>query len=281
MYQNHTRIFVCLAPVARHALGWNPVQISYVSACYSIGLFCANFLVLHLSMKGVSDFSMLVAGNLGFVIFGSAVYFVWTEGAATWAFVLPAVLEVFSYPWIGPANRSKYTAAVHDQSELAGSHGIMQAFLTQAMAIASFLAPTIVSTFVLRSPEDIEAGSDKHELTIGALFGPFCSAMCVVGLFYQKYCARKGKQNEIDEDPSSLSETSPLVGPNKRRTSLVECTDTMSRESEVNRRLSAEIMGIVDPFDNKEEMTLREKILKDMEEWEQINKEAVSTMALE
>mmetsp|Transcript_4353 Transcript_4353/g.4898 ORF Transcript_4353/g.4898 Transcript_4353/m.4898 type:complete len:531 (-) Transcript_4353:117-1709(-) len=270
---NFSTVIVGLPPVARHALGWNPVQISYMSSGYSVALLVSNFMILYLSTKGVSDYKMLVVGHLGFAVFGSAVYFMWAEQVTAWGFALPVFLEILSYPWIGPANRSKYTLAVHERAELAGSHGVMQGFLTQAMTIAGFIGPTLISTFVLRDPAEIEASSDKHELSKYALVGPFLSGLVIVALCYEKFISKKDP-NEIEEASSSPSETNNLLSPlnNKaRRSSILEISDTFSRASEVNRRLSAEIGGLSNPFDNKGETTLREKLLKDKDEWKAIH----------
>ena len=262
--------------MARHALDWNPVQISYMSSGYSIALFVSTFMVLYLSTKGVSDFQMLVVGHLGFAMFGSAVYFMWTEQVTAWGFALPVFLELLSYPWIGPANRSKYTQAVHERAELAGSHGIIQGFLTQAATIAGFVGPTLISTFVLRDPAEIDASSDKHELTKYALVGPCLSGLVIVALCYEKFISKKDP-NEIEDASSSPSETNNLLSPlnNKaRRSSILEISDTFSRASEVSQRLSAEIGGLSNPFDNKGETTLREKLLKDKDEWKAIQEDA-------
>ena len=47
-------IFTGVPPVAVHALNWNPIQISYVMAGYSVAMFLGNLLVVKLSMMGVS-----------------------------------------------------------------------------------------------------------------------------------------------------------------------------------------------------------------------------------
>mmetsp|Transcript_9798 Transcript_9798/g.10551 ORF Transcript_9798/g.10551 Transcript_9798/m.10551 type:complete len:294 (+) Transcript_9798:3-884(+) len=277
---NFQTILVGLPPVAIHALHWNSVQISYVSVGYSIALFVGNLIVVHLSMKGISDFNMLVIGEVGFFVFGTALYFLWTDQVTQWGFILPAIALAFSYPWIGPANRSSYTRAINRQTALQGSHGIMQAFLSQSMMIAGIIAPTFIASFVIRDPKEIDESSDSHELSIVALLGPFCSLLCVVGLFYQRSTVEKEEEEEGKSSSSSPpSETSNLLpadanrdndGRPVPRASLIEISDTFSRASEVSRRVSVEALGICNPFDTKSEYEMRKSLLKDKAEWEQI-----------
>jgi len=280
VWVNFQTIFTGVPPVAVHALNWNPIQISYVMAGYSVAMFLGNLLVVKLSMMGVSDFTMLLIGEIGFTLCGIFIYVLWTDQVTTWGFILPAVLILFSYPWIGPANRSSYTQAIHKRKALAGAHGIMQAFLSQAMQIAGIIAPTFIASCVIRDPATIDASANKHELSTAALFGPFCSLLCIVGLFYRRSVENKDEVSKRVPAPSSETTTLLLtrhndaddgtrtkVGP---RASMIEISDTFSRASEVHRRLSTEVMGICNPFDTKTEAELRTSLLNDKVEWDTI-----------
>merc|ERR1711935_1035121 len=91
------------------------------------------------------------------------------------------------YPFIGPACCSRYAEAIHNKNELQGSHGIMMSLLSQASAIAGFIAPLMIASFVLREPADVAASSDKHLLTTGALYVPVAASLVVVGLLYNHF----------------------------------------------------------------------------------------------
>ena len=222
------------------------------------------------------DFTMLLIGEIGFTLCGIFIYVLWTDEVTTWGFILPAVLILFSYPWIGPANRSSYTQAIHKRKALAGAHGIMQAFLSQAMQIAGILAPTFIASCVIRDPATIDASANKHELSTAALIGPFCSLLCIVGLFYRRSVEHKDEDEVSKLVPAPSSETTTLLyedGTKKKvgpRASMMEISDTFSRASEVRRRLSTEVMGICNPFDTKTEAELRTSLLNDKVEWDTI-----------
>lgn len=104
---------VAIPPVAATAYGWSTVRISNVLAAQAIVIFLAMNGAMALSMTGVSDRAMIAGGNFFFVVGGSMTYFWWKVDAATWQFVLPVMLISLAYPFMGPANRSRFTKAVH------------------------------------------------------------------------------------------------------------------------------------------------------------------------
>ena len=181
-------------------------------------------------------------------------------------------LVYFSYPFIGPANRSRYTQAVHSNKELEGSHGIMMSLINQAGAAAGLVAPTLVASFVLRTQEDIDASPDKHQLTPGGLYVPIFCAVIITGVIYQHFTEIRTK-NEPVGDTGADSESTKLLSPRENRTpraSVVEISETFSRASEVNRRMSVDCMGISNPVETKYEQELATKLLEDKKIWEEL-----------
>lgn len=251
-------------------MGWNSVSISEVTAYGSLIMASGMVISMVVSMRDVSDFSMIIFGFANFFVGGWCIYAWWKEGVGFWQFTLPIYFLYFAYPFIGPANRSKYTRAIHDNKELEGSHGIMMSLVNQAAALAGFVAPTLVASLILRNPEDIEASSDKHQMTPGALYVPIFSALVIVGLTYQDFFRVKRRKST-----ESVSETTSLIPSTDRksaRASIVQISDTFSRSSEVNRRMSVECMEIPNPVDTKYEQELTAKLMKDKEDWEEIEK---------
>jgi hypothetical protein len=112
-FPNKNSYQVAIPPVASNAYGWSTVDISNLLAAQAIVLFLAMNGAMALSMTGVPDSAMIAGGNLFFVVGGVMTYFWWKVDAAPWQFVLPVMLISLAYPFMGPANRSRYTKAVH------------------------------------------------------------------------------------------------------------------------------------------------------------------------
>ena len=128
--------------------------------------------------------------------------------------------------------------------------------------------PGFVAAFVVRSPEEVDAGGDHRELTPLALYAP---GLCLLGLLGQlySYC----KENKLSDGDMMSSMGIPGEGTrllskkreSRRRSSIVEMSQAMCPKTEVNRRSSVQIMG-VPCFDTHEERVTRQSQLADLEE---------------
>jgi len=199
-------------------------------------------------------------------------YAVWVVGVAYWEFILPVFVLSAGYPFIGPANRSRFTQAIHARKELEGCQGVMLSIINQAFAFASFVAPTAIASFVIRSPESMATtgSTDDHYLTIGALCIPGLCFLALIGICYSSYFLVP-----LDtRDDGVVSESSALMGAKTttRRASLVEINDRFSVYSEAQRRLSVEVMGVPNPFETKYEKELNQQLLNDKKEWEELER---------
>ena len=279
---NFSVFITAFSPVAKHALQWNAVQISQVSAVGSAITFCGMLIAIGLSMKDTPDRLMISFGFASFAVGGSFMYYNWTENTTYWKFAAPAYVLFFSYPFIGPSCRSMYSKGIHSHPELNGSVGLMMGLMNQAVAVGGMVAPTLVAVFVLRSPDEVDADpNSKNELNIGALYVPVLSAAVVAGLTFQYYYFElPSKREEDDSTAASASESTKLLGGTKKksshipRASILEISDAFSRSSEVSRRLSSfEIAGIApNPFDTKDEKEYYNKLWKDRLEILKLNK---------
>lgn len=269
-------MFTALSPVARN-IGWNPVQISEVTAYGSAIMAVAMVVSMIVSMSNVSDTLMISFGVGLFFISGSSMYLLWTEGVSYWQFTIPSYLVFIGYPFIGPANRSRYAKAIHSKKELEGSYGIMMSLINQATAFSGLIAPTLIASFVIRTQAEVDASSDKHALTLGALYVPILCSLVFAGLFYNHYfidLQNNEDSKDCDDDKEVISENTALLVKNTEknapRASLVEISDTFSSTSEVYRRMSVEALGIPNPVDTKYERELTEELKKDQQLWDEI-----------
>lgn len=235
-----------LAPAAKNVLGWGPVAISTLFGLNAVVIFVAIIGVFMLSSKGTSDENLNFAG-LGFSIAGYlSMYLLWTEDAVLWTFALPVVLSTLAFPFLGTSTRSIFTKLVDANPILAGHQGTMQALLSMAASVAGFVAPGLVASYILRSPEDIDASNDKHEFTIYALFAPTLSLIVLVGMIYL-HVYRGGelhrKTNQADglvnETMSLLNQ--PSTKPSRR---VTEPAIQYSPQVEAERRATTTLMGI-------------------------------------
>ncbi|KAL7552906.1 hypothetical protein ACHAWF_016158 [Thalassiosira exigua] len=263
---------VGLAPAGNHLFGWEPVQISYVAALNSSVIILAMIFQLLASLVNAPDNLLIQLGNLCFFIGGIGTYLFWKEGTSVVLFLAPMALVYFGYPWLSPANRSKYTRAVYSIPELEGSHGVMQSLLTQTFALSGFLGPTFNASFVLRTPQEIDSSSDPHELTFLAWYIPVLSSIMILVGFYEEYFMG-GKEEEVsgDAEKTAATEESALVRKSsvkRRRSSAITIDENFSTGFEVDRRLSAEVsltcqdVGVSLPFDTSEEAKFRNYLLE-------------------
>lgn len=240
-------------------------------------------LTMYLSFRHVSDFAMLVFGNVIFAVGGVLTYLWWRADTGTVVqFATTLVLLMFGYPFMGPANRSAYTRAIHSRPDLADSLGVLQGLLVQAFTIGGIVGPLFVTKFILREPQEVDSSRDPHELTQWAWLVPTFSMLIITGLLYEEFILGSKSQPEtVDE---AVDETSKLVAKkqqDRRRSSIAEINQAFSPEYEVNRRVSSETNalsnGIIcssNPVETAYETELRDEMLNDKKEWEDIMKEA-------
>ena len=93
-------------------------------------------------------------------------------------------------PFISAPARSLFTIAIVSKPELKPIQVRLQALFSMFMEVASFSAPLIVTTFLLRSPNDIEGNLEQtgnnHELTPLTLLVPVLLLFCIIGVLYLK-----------------------------------------------------------------------------------------------
>ncbi|KAL9183256.1 hypothetical protein ACHAXT_005043 [Thalassiosira profunda] len=269
-----------IPPVASYVFSWTPVQISNVLALQAVVLFLGMVASMWLSMTSAPDVLLMIFGQSCFLIGGTMTYFSWTTDAHPLQFLIPIIVVSMAYPFIGPANRSKFTKGVHDQPELENSHGVMQSLFNQSFQIAGLISPTFTTTLILRGPGD--APESRYTQSLWFFVIPAASLSCIVGLVYEELVLRKEGEESIGElEEVPATETSPLMMAgkrvSKRRSSVVEIKQYFSCQNERDRRFSCEANigvggGILNPFETKDEVALRKKLLHDKKEWEELEK---------
>jgi len=271
---NYNLLLTTFSPVARN-MGWNPTQISEVTAYGSVAMAIGMVITMAVSMSNVSDVAMISFGIGNFFISGSLMYMFWTEGVGYWQFTLPTYFMYFAYPFIGPANRSRYTKAIHTNKGLEGSHGIMMSLINQAGAFGGFISPSLIASFVLRDEAEINTSLNKHALTAGALYVPIFSSILFAGLFWHYFFMDLPTKRQSNKDTVAVSENTMLLSHAAKkvpRASLVEISDRLSTSSKAYRRMSVEIMGVPNPVETKYETELNEQLLNDKKLWDEIEK---------
>lgn len=282
---NFTLYQVALPPVGADLFGWTPLEISYLMSVQSIVIFLGMFAAMYASIYNVSDFTMIALGNAAFVIGGMLTVLWWRREQTTIAqFVLSIVVVSFAYPLMGPANRSQYTRAIHSRPELENCIGLLQSFFNQAFSIGGFISPNFVTSFVMKSPEEI-SNTDGHELTLWALYVPVSAILVILGLLYEEFILGKNElgllkseKEEPKEEEAVVGETTKLLGGSKkresgrRRSSVISINQSLERKYEVDRRHSVEAAGIPNPFDTAYEMKLQNQLLEDKKEYEKLLK---------
>ena len=145
---------------------------------------------------------------------------------------------------------------------------MMDAFLSPPFPIST---PGFVAACVIRTPQQVTASHDNRELTPVALYVPILSLVALMGLWvaYRKQQQKQiaALQQKHDQEPSE--ETGLLSIQGRRRSSVVTITQALSRQSQVNSRLSGQIMGMV-AFETRDENEMNEKLQHDLDEWIQL-----------
>lgn len=226
-----------LAPASHHALNWNPVQISTVFGFNSIWIFFMLAITYWMSSAGVSDINMLIIGLIASSTGYALLYVLWSMDTSIILFVLPIIIASTSFPFLAAPARSLFTRVVDGKEYLRNSQGTMQAIMSMAASVAGFAAPGLIASFVLRTPEQVEASADQRELTPYALFAPVSSVIVLSGVLYLLLYPSKSSIVSEDDDPSSSSATR-----------IDELTGLLATETIRDRRRSqgSAIMGIDD-----------------------------------
>ena len=167
MSANYTLFGISLLPLASHMLGWTPVQISKLTALQSVVTFVGMLVMMYLSIRKTTDFTMLSVGNGIFVIAGVLTYAWWRmDTGSVIKFAFPIMVTALAFPFTGPANQSSFNRAVFSRPELASSIGVLQSLYAQGGTVAGIVAVALifVTAFVLRQPKDINLNSPFESL---------------------------------------------------------------------------------------------------------------------
>lgn len=261
------RIETAFPPAAFDALGWGPVQTSTVLGGTSILIFANMMLVFFLSAKKVRDEILVVIGSLAWVVGGLLLYLLWVKGAKSWHFIMPIVICICGFPFIGASNRSLFTKAVTATPALEMRHSFMQAVLSMSASVAGFAAPGLVAAFVLRKPEEVDTSLDHRELNPSALYIAIGPLITIFGIVYLTMCRRQPKDMSIyneDIEKVYMDETSKLMRDSERmrqrRSSVQVLEQKIDPHTEAYRRESITMMGIPQ-FDPAEETETRKSLL--------------------
>lgn len=206
-------------------------------------------IVYQLSSHKVRDASLLSFGLCLATVGYTLVYVWWAVGARVWQFVLPMMLGTAAFPFLGAPTRSLFTKAVNTKPALADYGGTMQAVLSMAASVAGFTTPGLVASFVLRSPEQVEASRHHRELSPLALLAPLLSLLTLAGLMYIAWKHKRldvtDADVELGKTTAVTDETTGLMPDRQRRYSCpAPFSKRYSCHAEANRRQSACLMGI-------------------------------------
>jgi len=196
-----------LAPSAADLLGWGPVNISTAFAANSIIMFFLILCTFSLSKMGVKDSTLMYFGLIQSVIGYGSLYFLWKRGVNMWVFILPFLLSTSAFPFLGAPTRSMFTRAIDKDPVLKQHQGTMQAILSMAASVAGFSAPSLITAFVLRTSDEVEASSDHRVYTSAALIAPIGSALLLLGFLYVERSTKEESDEEVTENSSLLQGT--------------------------------------------------------------------------
>jgi hypothetical protein len=166
--------------------------------------------------------------------------------------------------------------------ELENCHGIMQSIFNQMFMIGGFITPNLVTKYGLLSPEQIAIHSSPLVLSSWTWFIPITALLMIIGVVYEDIMFGTNEMGLIrdkryveTEDVPKTESSALLSGANKvnrRRSSIVTIDQSLSTRYEMDRRASVEAYGIINPGETRDEINLREKLLRDKREWEEIAK---------
>ena len=124
---------------------------------------------------------------------------------------------------------------------------------------------------MIRTSEQVTASHDNRELTPVALYVPILPMFVLLGLWvaYRKQQHKVAAlQQKHEKEPTEATGLLPNQG--RRRSSVVTIAQAFSRQSQVNTRISAQIMGMT-AFDTHDENVMNEKLQHDLDEWIQLS----------
>lgn len=106
-----------------------------------------------------------------------------------------------------------------------------------------------------------------------ALYVPILPIFVLVGLWiaYRKQ-QRVQQQQQQQQQLDKISEETGLLATtskDRRRSSVVTITQAFSRQSQVNGRIAAQIMGMT-AYDTHDENEMNDKLQHDLDEWIQL-----------
>jgi len=238
-----------MAPAANDALGYGPIGISAFFGAQSLLILFAILVTFDLSRRGFTDKTLLSIG-LGFSISGyTLLYIMWENPTTPAIFFIPVVISCFAFPFSAGPTRSLFTNAVARKETLRDKQGSMQAALSMVASIAGFVAPGLISSFVLRSPEEVADSTDNRELNAWALYAPMISSITLLGHWYVTCVAKPPEDDDDDSELEDLpplpSETTDLLGGgnNKTKADMKRLMHFNSR-TESARLHAASVMGI-------------------------------------
>ncbi|KAL7554559.1 hypothetical protein ACHAWF_018017 [Thalassiosira exigua] len=265
-------IETALAPASFDVLEWGPVEVSYVLGMMAVLVFIGMTAVHRLSKIGVSDFKLLCGGLLWNTVGYFMLYLTWCRGAHYIAFISPVFVGAGSFPFLGAPNRSMFSDAVDATSELSGYEGTMQALLSVSIlpaisssawevqrelivfklrvqqmssSVGGFTAPSMITHYCLRTPDEVSLSGDNREFEPLALFCPFLSLAVLVATFAagepkaaSKEVRDYAVENGDEEVPcTAAEETTPLVEKfSQRRISDGDVADDRHRRGRMQRR---------------------------------------------
>ena len=189
-------LMTAMAPAASDALGWGPVLVSTLMGASSLVTGVAVATVMESSRRGVADGKLLMTGLYLSVLGFALMYTFWKNPTTATRFTVPVIIVYLAGPFVGSPTRSIYTRAVDRKSSLRSHQGTLQAMISMTMSFASFITPSITSTFILRTPEQVAASRNQLELTP---FGMSASLLNVLTIVVFWYMLRENKSKEIVE----------------------------------------------------------------------------------
>lgn len=231
-----------LAPAAKEILNWDPVQISTVFGINAFLMLGVISLTFQLSSMGVSDFYLLEIGWLMSSVGYGALYLLWKQEAKPLTFVAPFFVATSSFPFLGAPTRSIFTKNVAKYPTLKNQQGTMQAVMSMSASVAGFVAPGLLASFALRSPDEVSESDDKRAFAPFALFAFFLSIALLVGFVLLRL--KHGADDTVDESGADADESTKLIAASQADVSESSSQELHHPRIKAYRRQTVSLMGI-------------------------------------